>query len=418
MGAKAPKGEWAANWPLVLSCAVGVSGPSVALFALGQFMTPLANEFGWSRTEVSIGFSISLVLGVFSSPFIGRLTDLMNARTLALIGCVLGGLATAVLSLTTGDTNVWIALWMLKALATMLIGPVIWLSVLPAVFKRHRSLATALALSGQSLAATFAPALSRYLISAYGWRLAFDLLALIWYGSMLALALFFFFDRRERAPRKPPAAAGAGEAKPKDASVWAVFRSPTFLKLAFVIFVAKTMTLGDMVHLSPALTDRGFGPIEAAKIVGIAGVASMIGKVCVGWLFDRLSIFKVSAVIMAVFALACVLLGLLHLQVWWALAACAAIGATDGGLLTAIACFSGRLFRPQDFGVVFGAMNSAMAISTGLGPTLAGLAFDRFGSYAPMYWAGLVVAAVCLVLMKTVDAPPLGRAGPLAVAAE
>ena len=404
MSAKSSSGEWASGWPLVLSCAVGVSGPSVALYSLGQFMAPLEQEFGWTRTEVSIGMSVSLIIGILMSPIIGRVVDLMNARILALIGCVLAGLGTAALSLANGDTNFWIVLWLIKAASTVLIGPMTWVSVIPVVFARHRSMAMALALAGQSLALTFAPALSRYLIDAYGWRLAYDLLAIIWYGTTFALALFFFFDKRDHKTRPIPATAQSG--KPREASAWVVFQSPTFLKLAFVVFAVKAATVGDMVHLAPAFVDKGFSAVQAAKVAGAAGVASVFGKVCIAWLFDRMSTFKVSAIIMAVFASASLMLVMLNAQLGWALATCAALGASDGAMLTAIACLCGRLFRPQEFGLVFGAMCSAMAISTAVGPTLASMAHDRFGSYTVVYWVGIAVASVCLLLLKTVDAPP------------
>jgi predicted MFS family arabinose efflux permease len=402
MDAKAPKSEWASGWPLVLTCAVGISGPSVALYSLGQFMAPLEHEFGWTRTEVSVGLSISLIIGVLMSPVIGRLVDLVNARILVLIGCVIAGLGTAALSLATSDTHLWVWLWVVKTASTVLIGPVVWIAVIPAVFKRGPSMAVAMSLTGQSLAAMFAPVVSRYLINAYGWRLAYDLLALIWYGSMFALALFFFFDKREREARQPAAAKAE---RPRELSVWTVFRSPTFLKVAFVAFALKTATLGDMVHLAPALVDKGFSPLRAAEFAGAAGAAAVCGKLGIAWLFDRLSIFKVSAILMSVFAIACALLLLLDGQAWGALAACAFLGAADGGLLTTLATLSGRLFRPQEFGVVFGAMCSAMAVSTAAGPMLASMAHDQFGSYSTIYWAGLAVAAVCLLALRGVDAP-------------
>jgi predicted MFS family arabinose efflux permease len=413
MSAAPAKSEWASGWPLVLTCAVGLSGPAIALYALGQFMAPLEQEFGWSRTEVSIGLSTSLIVGIVMSPIIGRIVDLTNARILALIGCVLAAIGMASLSLANGDIRLWIGLWLLRAVFGVLIGPVIWLSVLPGVFKRHRGMAIAVALAGQSLAPMLAPTFANYLISAYGWRLAFELLALIWYGAMFVLTLLFFFDRRERQPR--PARAAAAPAEEDKASVWAVFRSPNFLKIAFVAFALKAISVGALVHLAPALVDKGFGAMQAAQIAGAAGLATVLGKLGVGWMFDRMSIFKVSAVVCAVFALAALWLVFLSVQVGWALGACVALGASDGAVLTATACLCGRLFAQREFGMVYGAMMSAMAISTAAGPTLASLAHDRYDSYAPFYLAGLGAAAICLLLLKTVQAP---RVQPAVAAAE
>lgn len=402
MGVQSPRSEWASGWPLVLSCAFGVSGSAVPLYSLGQFMAPLEHDFGWSRTDVSVGFSISLIVGVLMSPVVGRIVDLVNARKLVLVGCVFAGLGTALLSIATANTSFWVLLWVVKTASGGLIAPVVWVAVIPAAFTRNRSMAIALSLTGQSLGSTFAPAFSHYLISAYGWRLAYDLLGLFWYGTLFTLALFFFFDKREFA-RSPGTT--AHEKKPKQSSVWAAFRSPNFLKVALFAFALKAATLAALVHLAPALVDKGFGGMQAAEIAGAAGVAAVFGKLGIAALFDRLSIFKVSAVLLGIFAIACLMLLLLNGQLWWALATCAFLGAADGGLLTALACLSARLFRPQEFGVVFGAMTSAMATSTAVGPILASMVHDRYGSYTVIYWGGLVVAVVCLLLLRTVRVP-------------
>jgi MFS family permease len=419
MSAESSKGEWASGWPLVLACAVGMSTPSVSLYSLGQFMAPLEHAFGWSRTQTSIGLSLSLAIGVITSPVIGRITDLANARWLALTGCAASGLAVAAFSLTNGDLRLWVGLWFLHAVCTMLTAPVLWLSVIPHAFKAHRGLATALSLSGVSLAAMFAPVLARYLIDLHGWRVAYQLLALIWYGGALVLIGLFFFDRRPHSARRkgappshmpqpshPAGLTDAGVAKASDTSVWAVFLSPKFLKFAFVIFAMKAMTSGYMIHMAPALVDHGFTPLNAARIAGVAGLAALATKLCVGWMFDRLPISTVSTGIMVVMAAACVLLASFSGQTWGALAGSASIGATDGAMLIMSACIAARLFRPQEFGIVFGSMSSMMALSVAVGPTLASMTHDRFGNYGLIYWAGLGVAALSLLILRSLEAPP------------
>ena len=102
------RSEWAANWPLLLAAIIGIPVPVVMSAVLGQFMAPLEQEFGWTRAEASIGYSISLLLGFVAGPFIGRLVDKTNARLLVLPGIVLTGLAIAAFSLATPSIAVWI----------------------------------------------------------------------------------------------------------------------------------------------------------------------------------------------------------------------------------------------------------------------------------------------------------------------
>ena len=194
--AETPRSEWAANRPLLLSAFFGIPLAAAMSYSLGQFLVPLEQEFGWSRSQASIGFSLSLVLGFLAGPPIGRLVDKTNARLLALPGIVLVGLAIAALSLATASTALWIALWCVVALAGLLVGPVVWLAVVSAAFEKNRSLAIALTLCGMSLAAMFAPLTARWFIDNFGWRMAFPMVALLWCGPAFLLTLFCFFDRR------------------------------------------------------------------------------------------------------------------------------------------------------------------------------------------------------------------------------
>jgi predicted MFS family arabinose efflux permease len=350
------RAEWATGWPLILACAVGVSTPSAQLFALGQFMAPLEQEFGWTRTEVSLGMTLSLIVGFVMAPIVGRISDLTNSRNLVLVGLVLSGLSNAAYSLANGNLVFWVALWAIDACVGVLIAPVVWLSVIPAQFTVHRNLANALALAGTSLSAAFAPVLARALLDHYDWRTSMQLFSVIWYGGTMLLAALCFFDRRVRHARvKGEAKAAVADDVP---SVWAVFRTTTFLKMAIIVCGVKTMLQAYMIHLAPSLVSRGFDVGEAAKIASVAGLAAICGKLCVGWLFDRTPMSRVSAGVMTALATACVLFALLETQTIMAVAASISLGLANGAMLTVIACFTAALFKPQSFGVVFGAMCS------------------------------------------------------------
>ena len=401
--------EWARGWPLLLACGVGVSAPSAMTFGIGQFMAPLEHTFGWTRTEVTAGMSLSLIASIVLSPIWGRIADLTNARTLVLIGCVLTAVNVAAYSLVT-DLKTWIALWMIHTLCSGWVSPVIWLTVIPGAFRKNRSLAMALTLAGTSLSATFAPPLAHYLLDHMDWRQAMRLFALIWYGGTGLLALFCFFDHRPRLARATPQekaqaklAKKAGADAPGVAapSIWTVFRSANFIKLAIVVVAVKTALQAYMIHLSPALVDHGFSGADAAKIAAVAGVSAFVGKLCVGWLFDRSTITAVSTAVMTSLSLSCLLFILMNGQMLWALAACITLGLAHGAMLTVVACVTAKLFQAREFGVVFGGMTSAMAVGTALGPTLASMSHDRFGTYGPVYWGGIVIAAGALMLLTT-----------------
>jgi MFS family permease len=398
MATASAKNEWVAGWPLLLSCVVGMSTTTVAQYSLGQFMAPLEHAFGWSRTEVSSGLSVAFVVSIFLGPLVGRAADVMNARILAIVGLTLTGLTVASFSLANGNLPFWVALWVAYILCANLVAPVLWLSVIPAVFQVNKNLATAIALAGISLAMAFAPSLSRYLIDVYGWQNAFRFLALIWFGLATALALAFFFDRRPGRSKSAPEVKTVSQDR---MPLRGIFLSVAFFKLAFVVFAGMATLFAYGIHLSPALVDKGFSPGDAAKLAGITGITAILGKLAVGWLFDRLPFVVVTTGIMAIVAIASALLLSLHGQVLWAIAACVALGLATGAMLTAIACVTRQLFPAGQFGLIFGALTSVMALAAAVGPTAASFIRDEFGSYDMFYWIGLGSAGLSVLVLKT-----------------
>ncbi len=54
-------------------------GPIIA-FTFGVFLKPLNQEFGWSRAEISLAFSLATLGVTGAGPFIGWLVDRFGAR--------------------------------------------------------------------------------------------------------------------------------------------------------------------------------------------------------------------------------------------------------------------------------------------------------------------------------------------------
>ena len=89
------RAEWRQYWPLVIAASLAFSFTSIMTAAAGLFMEPLGKEFGWSRTLLSSGMSISAVSTFFLSPFGGLLIDRIGTRRLALPGLALMALTIA-----------------------------------------------------------------------------------------------------------------------------------------------------------------------------------------------------------------------------------------------------------------------------------------------------------------------------------
>src|SRR5882672_11367492 len=105
--AKQTSGKVFHGWWVVLVAAVGLSlsyGP-IIVTTFGVFFKPLSQEFGWSRAEVSLAFSLATLVGSGAVLVVGRLVDRFGARKVILPSVVLFGLG--VLSLSSLSPFLW-----------------------------------------------------------------------------------------------------------------------------------------------------------------------------------------------------------------------------------------------------------------------------------------------------------------------
>ena len=199
------RAEWRQYWPLVIAASLAFSFTSVMTAAAGLFMEPLGKEFGWSRTLLSSGMSISAVTTFFLSPLFGLLIDRIGTRRLALPGLALMALTIASLSLLNGSVCLWFVIWTVYAAAALATKSTVWTASVASAFDAGRGLAMGLVLSGSALAQGITPPLTNFLIDAYGWRMAFVWLGLGWGSLALVLCIFWLFDGYD-ASRKARAA--------------------------------------------------------------------------------------------------------------------------------------------------------------------------------------------------------------------
>jgi MFS family permease len=394
---------------------VGMSLPSFAVYTTGLYIAPLQHAFGWNRGEVTGGLAFIGLSSIPFSPFVGALIDRFGARKVAIPGVILFMLAYAAFSLATPSVALWLTLWAIFATLQQGINPAVWTAAVAGHFQVGRGLALAVTLCGIGFASVGGPVVVRWLIDAYGWRTSLQVVGLGWGGVALILTLLFFFDVRDKTRK---AAASAVQAPPAAIQTGLTFaeamRNPAFLKLGGTEVLLILLLVGLTVHLVPILTQLGVSRETAAEMASIGGLASLVAKLCTGWLLDRFPGERIAAFCVSLPAVPCLLLLFAHMSVPIAAACAATIGFSIGGQLQTLTYLITRHTGLRAYGKVYGVFMGLAAIGSGFGPVIAGKIFDHFGDYRLLFMAGLPVAAICGVLMITLGPYPVWEKTPAA----
>lgn len=376
--------EFALGWPSVLiaALAISVGMTGIGFYSLGLFVKPLQAEFGWSRAAVS-GAATFQQFGIFlSAPIIGRLADRIGARTIAIASYIATPLALIALAQAGPSIPAWYGLWLLVSLAGCGTTPAIWARFIALRFDKARGLALGLMLLGTGAAAMLAPALLGPFFAIYGWRNA--VLAIAAVTLLIGLPASLMMGK-DIPTQKPGGTTARGHFE----------RNRATLTLLVIAALLGLIVAGLIVHLVPMLVDRGTAPADAAQVAASVGLAVLVARVVVGYLFDRFhapyvaSLFLISPVISS-------------LLLWLGgpvVPAAMLLGLAAGAEVDMLAYFTSRYARLENYGATYGWMLGLFCFGAGCGPVLFGWSVDATGDYdlALILSAGFLTAVVAMI---------------------
>ena len=286
----------------VCAAAVFIGFVSVgARNSFGVFVIPMSEEFGWSRLTVSIAAALGVFTNGLIQPFVGQLFDRTGGRNVILVGLLVLGVSTILLSLTF---HVLFLVFMFGFVASMAQGgPALsnTAALMARWFKRRRATAISINSAALSLGGLIMVPFSMYMLQATSWRTAWIALGIIVLTS-LPLAYFFIRERPsdlglnpDGDPTPVPTTSEPNPVRrevkgPLEVENWREsFKSAPIWQMAGSYFVCGTTTFVLSVHFIPfAIEDRGISGTTAATIFGYMMGLNIIGALGAGLLSDKI----------------------------------------------------------------------------------------------------------------------------------
>jgi len=370
-----------------------------AAYSFAAFFGAFETEFGASRGDIALVFSVAAFLWFLSGAPAGMLADRYGAKPVCAVG-------VACLAAALWIAGVAESLGVLYATFSIGLGIGVGLVYVPSIaavqpwFTANRAFASGLAVAGIGAGNFAGPLLAAWWIGLFGWRGAYLALAVfvLVLGGIAAALVKEHKHSTSRVPEGVPLA-GALRTTP----FWLLFIS---LALSCVgLFVP-------MVHLGPYAVDAGFTEAQGVALVSLIGLGSLIGRFGIGGFADRLG--RIASLGAMYFGLGAMFL------LWWTAAsywllACFAIvfGVCYGAYVALLPTIVMDLYGARAVSGIIGCLYTGCGLGVLLGPWLAGVAFDASGSYSVPIVGGALfsfAAAACVVvLLQSVPAKALDR---------
>jgi len=397
--------EWRQFWPIPFTSMLGLMVGAIYIYSLGLFIDPLQQEYGWSRTQITLGLTLVSVITVTLAPFMGMIIDRFGARTLAMPGMAIYCTAIASLSMVGSEIWMWWLGWFFVALGSVCIKPTVWSVAVSTYFTAGRGLAIAVALCGTGLGQIFLPYITNWMVDGFGWRIAYATLGIGGAALVLPIMFLFFYDARENNRRK--GITNTDRLTLPGCGLREGYLSRRFLFLAITALVATAGIVGIVVHFVPMLSSGGVERSSAAAIAGVIGVTSMTGRVVAGYLLDRIDGRVIGALAYGFPCLGCFLLLQFDGSTSQAIILAAVIGLSLGAEIDVLAYLASRHFGLRNYGTIFGTLVGLITLGGGLGPLLIGMIFDSTGAYTYALWI-FIPAFLCVsVLIASLGSYPV-----------
>ncbi len=370
---------------------------SAGIWVMVLIMPSVQAEFGISRGDVSLPYTLTMIGFALGNLAIGRLVDAIGAtRAIAGAGVVLG--AGFVMAALAG--SVWVlslTQFVIGFGAAAGFGPLI--ADISQWFLKRRGIAVAITASGNYLSGAVWPLILSGVVDDYSWRAAYWVLAAVTVFGMIPLAMIL--------RRKVPLAATARSNEASNIRARAAGIRPGLL--VFLLGMAGVGCCVAMsmpqVHIVSFCVDLGYSAGIGGQMLSVMLICGVISRLASGFLADWLGGVKT---VLIGSALQCLSL-FLYLPAGSLVSlylVSAIFGLAQGGIVPSYAVVVREYLPSEEAGRRVGLVLMMTVLGMALGGWMSGWIYDQTGDYRLAFlngiaWNFLNIGIMVLILWRT-----------------
>jgi MFS family permease len=401
------------GWTIVCVSFVTLAIAFGIWYSFSVFFVAILKEFSWGRADTAGVFSVFIMIYSVLAIIIGSLLDRFGPRTVLPFGSLFIVIGLLLSSRMQTLWQFYLSYGFLTAIGECSIGHISHSIFLPNWFLRKRGLAVGIAMAGIGVGVLAIVPLSQFIISQWGWRAAYVVLA--------GIVLIIVIPANAAFQRKDPEEVGDfidGQTKPLDTTGyikthnlphlteaqvkkgWTLRESlgTTHFWFLFLTYLfAPFATQGILFHQVAHMVDKGFSPNRGAFFVGLVGIIGSAAKILFGYFSDKIGRERT-----LITAIGCTFLGILcmlSLQPGYDFLLYGYsifFGLGYGAMPPLLAVWSADLFHGDQFGRIFGILSIALGFGGAASTWIIGKIFDLTASYRIAF---LISLSACVLVV-------------------
>src|SRR5438876_3900001 len=360
---------------VVLQIALG------AVYAWSFFRVPLAKQFGWSISEVTLTFTISIFVLGFAAFFGGLWLNRKGPRVVALTGGTLYGLGVFLASFSHNLWWLYLSYGVIGGIGLGL-GYIVPVAVLVKWFPDRRGLITGIAVGGFGAGALITAPVATRLIQSVGVLSTFAYLGVAYLIVTVVTGLFMQNPPDGWKPEGwTPTPNQTSHRAGRDFTLGEALKTWQWWALWLLLFLNTCAGISIISQEAPLFQEEaGVTAAVAASMVGLASIGNAVGRVFWAWVSDLIT-RRVTFFVMF----------LLQVLLFWFLPSIASASLMTivtfvvlmcyGGGFGTMPAFTADYFGPKNVGPIYGLMLTAWGFASAFGPLFIAHMRETAGSY-------------------------------------
>ncbi|WP_299897989.1 MFS transporter [uncultured Ruegeria sp.] len=387
---------------LIVGCII-VTVSFAVRASFGLFQIPIADEFGWLRTDFSMAIAIQNLAWGIGQPIFAAIAEKVGDRRAIILGALTyaAGMVLTAWSVTPFEHQMYA--WLVGfGIAGTGFGVVLAV-VGRASADENRSMSLAIVTAAGSFGQVVGAPTAEWLLSFLPWQHVFVVFAV----AILALVLTLPFMRAPQTISKAELEESMSEILGK------AFRDPSYA-LIFLGFFSCGYQLGFITAHFPAFVTEMCGPIQPGGVlhsigitstsalgavsISLIGLANIGGTLLAGWagnhfhkkyllaaVYTGRTIAAALFILFPITPLTVIVFSLMMGSLWLA-----TVPLTSG--------LVAHLYGLRYMGTLYGFIFLSHQIGSFLGVWLGGRMYDQYGDYNMVWWIGVAIGAFSAIV--------------------
>jgi OFA family oxalate/formate antiporter-like MFS transporter len=403
-----PTGAGSNRWGIALAGVI-MQIALGAVYAWSVFRIPLTKAFGWTISQVTLTFTLAILMLGFAAFAGGLWMRRSGPRKVAMVAGVFYGVGVFLASFSAHRLGwLYFSYGILGGIGLGL-GYIVPVATLVKWFPDKRGMITGIAVAGFGAGALITAPIASRLIASVGVLKTFSILGIAY---LIAVTGAGFFMKDPPANYRPegwtPTAALQRQRSSRDFTLRESLGAWQWYALWALLFLNTSAGISIISQAAPMAQEiTGVSAAVAAGMVGIISIANGAGRFLWAWFSDAIGRRAVFLSMFLIQALIFWLMPRVHGFSSFTILAFLVLLCYGGGFGT-MPAFAADYFGPEDVGSIYGLMLTAWGFAGVFGPMLIANIRQSTGRYSEALYIVAVVMLVSSIIPLLVHPPTAG----------